>query len=223
MAIFGCADGWVHAVRLSDGALVWKFFAAPADVKTVALNQVESLWPVHGSVLILDGVAYCSAGRSTWLDGGIWLWGLDPATGKILHKTHYASTHPDYQKLTEVDETTRQAELSRTDQNMTDYKTSGHSDLSDAFSMEGGTIRDVLVSDGRNVFLHTAQFDAKLSGRRRRRDTSSRPRACSTTRRTTARTSSSGRAISATCPSPTRGSSTAAARGGRSPWPPRPA
>lgn len=133
-----------------------------ADVKTVALNQVESLWPVHGSVLILDGVAYCSAGRSTWLDGGIWLWGLDPTTGEILHTTHYVGTHPDYQKLTDVDEAMRKAELSRTDQNMTDYKTSGHSDLSDAFSMEGGSIRDVLVSDGRSVFLHTTQFDAKL-------------------------------------------------------------
>jgi outer membrane protein assembly factor BamB len=162
MAIFGCADGWVRAVRLSDGAMAWRFLASPADVKAVALNQVESLWPVHGSVLILDGVAYCSAGRSTWLDGGIWLWALDPATGEILHKTNFASTHPDYQKLTDVDEATRKAELSRTDQNMTDYKTRGHSDLSDAFSMQGGAIRDVLVSDGRNVFLHAAQFDPKL-------------------------------------------------------------
>lgn len=163
MAIFGSANGWVYAVRLTDGALVWKFFAAPADVKTVAMDQVESLWPVHGSALILDGVAYVSAGRSTWLDGGIALYGLDPATGAILHKSHYASTHPDYNRLADVDPAIRERELSRTDQNMTDYKTAGESDLSDAFSMEGGTIRDILVSDGQNVFLHTAQFDAELN------------------------------------------------------------
>jgi len=163
MAIFGSADGWVYAVRLADGALVWKFFAAPADVKTVALDQVESLWPVHGSVLILDGVAYVSSGRSTWLDGGISLYGLDPATGAIRYKTNYESTHPDYKKLADIDPAVQQQEQSRTDQNMTDYKTPGESDLSDAFSMEGGTIRDILVSDGQNVFLHTAQFDAELN------------------------------------------------------------
>ena len=78
---------------VEEAALVVRPDVDLADVKTVALNQVESLWPVHGSVLILDGVAYCSAGRSTWLDGGIWLWGLDSATGKIalrsVRNIHY--------------------------------------------------------------------------------------------------------------------------------------
>ena len=84
--LFGSADGYVYCLRASDGALVWQFLAAPADVRVGAFDQIESVWPVHGSVLVDHGVAYFTAGRSTYLDGGIRVYGLDPATGKILHK-----------------------------------------------------------------------------------------------------------------------------------------
>ena len=58
----------------------------PLDRRTVALQQVESLWPVHGSILVKDGTAYFTAGRSTYLDGGMFLYGLDPATGAIKYR-----------------------------------------------------------------------------------------------------------------------------------------
>ncbi|UCG56572.1 MAG: hypothetical protein JSU70_17120, partial [Phycisphaerales bacterium] len=72
--------------RASDGRLVWRFLAAPSYLRIAAFDQVESAWPVHGSVLVENDVAYFTAGRSTYLDGGIRIYGLDPATGKILHK-----------------------------------------------------------------------------------------------------------------------------------------
>jgi len=159
MALFGSADGRVTCLRLSDAELVWRFLAARADVRAVAYDQVESLWPVHGSVLVVDGVAYCSAGRSTWIDGGIDLYALDPATGKVLAKNHFESQHPQFQ---EGKEKARPEHETRIDQNTTDYKTFFASDLSDSFSMAGGAISDVLVSDGRNVFLHHVKFNAKL-------------------------------------------------------------
>jgi outer membrane protein assembly factor BamB len=159
MALFGSADGQVYCLRLSDGELVWRFLVAPADVRSVAFDRVESLWPVHGSVLILDGVAYCSAGRSTWLDGGIDLYGLDPATGEVVCRTHFESQHPKFQEGKEL--ATAEHET-RIDQNTTDYKTFLAFDRSDAFSMAGGAISDVLVSDGRNVFLHHVKFNAAL-------------------------------------------------------------
>ena len=34
----------------------------------VTFGQVESVWPVIGSVLVQDGVAYASAGRTTEAD-----------------------------------------------------------------------------------------------------------------------------------------------------------
>jgi hypothetical protein len=45
---------------------------------------------------------------------------------------------------------------------LTDYKTFQAPDRSDAFSMAGGTVSDVLTSDGKNVYLHHVKFNAKL-------------------------------------------------------------
>ncbi len=87
LAIFGCADGWVYCVRTSDGALVWRFRAAPGADKLVSYQQIESVWPLHGSVLVYDGVAYCLAGRNMFVDGGMRLVRLDCATGKLLSET----------------------------------------------------------------------------------------------------------------------------------------
>jgi outer membrane protein assembly factor BamB len=86
LVLFGSADGYVYCLRASDGELVWRFLAAPTDRRIASFDQIESVWPVHGSVLVENNVAYFTAGRSTYLDGGIRVYGLDSATGKILHK-----------------------------------------------------------------------------------------------------------------------------------------
>ncbi len=86
MVLFGSKDGRVYCLRASDGQLVWRFLAAPSDRRVAYFDQIESAWPVHGSVLVQSDTAYFTAGRSTYLDGGIHLYGLEPATGKILHK-----------------------------------------------------------------------------------------------------------------------------------------
>ena len=93
VVLFGSADGHVYCVRQTDGALVWRFLAAPYDRRVGGFGQVESAWPVHGSVLVHDGIAYVAAGRSTYLDGGIQLWGLDPTTGAVRHKGKLAGPH----------------------------------------------------------------------------------------------------------------------------------
>ncbi len=102
--LFGSADGWVYCLRASDGALIWRFRAAPADLRMTAYEQIESVWPVSGSVLVrgaprVEGVPpsnrgqdardtlYCVAGRSMFLDGGLHLLRLDPATGRKLSET----------------------------------------------------------------------------------------------------------------------------------------
>ena len=159
MALFGSADGWVYCLRLSDGQLVWRFLAARSDLKTVAMEQVESLWPVHGSVLIFNDLAYFAAGRSTWLDSGIDMYALDPATGRIVHKSHFESRHP---KINDGKDAAKEEHNSRVSQNTTDYKTYGASDRSDSFSMAGGGVRDVLSSDGKNVFMHHVTFNSQL-------------------------------------------------------------
>jgi hypothetical protein len=100
LLLFGSADGNVYCVRASDGALAWRFLAAPNDCRIGYHDQLESVWPVHGSILVRDGVAYCTAGRSTYLDGGIRIYGLDPATGRVLHQTTLAGPMPSVEEGT---------------------------------------------------------------------------------------------------------------------------
>ena len=84
LVLFGSADGCVYCVRDTDGALVWRFRAAPQDRRLISYGRLESAWPVHGTVLVHDGIVYCLAGRSTFLDGGLRFYRLDAATGRVL-------------------------------------------------------------------------------------------------------------------------------------------
>jgi len=87
MVLFGCADGWLYCLRSTDGQLVWRLRAAPADDKLLAYDQVESVWPLHGSVLVRDGVVYAVAGRNLFLDGGARLVRVECTTGRLLSET----------------------------------------------------------------------------------------------------------------------------------------
>ena len=85
--IFGCADGWVYCLSASDGRLAWRFQAAPQELRMTAFEQIESVWPVQGNVLVLNDMVYCVAGRSMFVDGGLRFLRLDPMTGaKISEK-----------------------------------------------------------------------------------------------------------------------------------------
>ncbi len=87
LVLFGCADGRLYCLRASDGKSVWTFRAAPRDRRMVSYDQVESVWPLHGSPLVLGDTVYCVAGRSAFLDGGLRLFRLDALTGRVLSKT----------------------------------------------------------------------------------------------------------------------------------------
>ena len=95
LVLFGSRDGWVHCLRSSDGALAWRFKDLPE--KTIcAFGQLESAWPVNGSVLVKDDIAYFAAGRSSFLDGGIFVYGLNPDTGEVVYdRQMYGPFDPD--------------------------------------------------------------------------------------------------------------------------------
>ena len=84
LCLFGTSGGSVYCLRADDGGLIWRFHAAPADQHIVAYGQVESPWPVPGSVLVADDVAYLAAGRHSLADGGIGVFALQPATGQVI-------------------------------------------------------------------------------------------------------------------------------------------
>ncbi len=132
LVLFGCRDGSVYCLRAADGELVWRFLAAPRERLITSFGQLESAWPVHGSVLVQNGVCYVAAGRSSFLDGGIDLFALDPPTGKVLHKTHLEGPWPDIQ-----------------------------TDTGRPFDMEGARA-DLLVSDGEHLHMQRIKLDASL-------------------------------------------------------------
>jgi len=133
LVLFGCRDGSVYCLRATDGALVWRFRAAPADRRLTSFGQVESVWPVHGSVLVQNGVVYFAAGRSSFLDGGIIVYGLDAETGQVLHHHHLEGPWPDIWK-----------------------------DTGRPFAMEGA-LPDLIVSDGKDLYMQRIKFDAELN------------------------------------------------------------
>ncbi len=159
LVLFGSHDGWVYCLRSSDGQLVWRFRAAPQPLQAVAYEQLESVWPVPGSVLVVNRTAYVVAGRSSYLDGGLWLFGLEPTTGRVqcwrrLHNRPADAPEP---PSPDVQQRLRQ----RFGQNAVDYKTFQQPDHADAFSMDGA-LPDVLTAEGSSLFLRQLRFTFRL-------------------------------------------------------------
>jgi len=137
--LFGSADGHVYCLNASDGALAWRFRAAPLDRRIMAFEQLESVWPVHGSVLVEDGQLYCVAGRSMFLDGGMRMLRLHPLTGQVLSETILDDRDP------------------KTGENLQVHVSTLNMPTA---------LPDILSSDGRFVYMRTQEFD--MTGRRTR-------------------------------------------------------
>ncbi len=132
--IFGSADGHVYCLRASDGQLIWRFQAAPQDLRATAFEQVESVWPVHGSVLVQDDMVYCVAGRSMFLDGGMRFLRLDPITGNKISEKILDDIDPDSGE-------TLQFHIKRLNMPV--------------------ALPDILSGDGEYVYMHSQRFDLK--------------------------------------------------------------
>ena len=85
LILLGSRGGWVYCLRATDGEMVWKFTGMPEQRLVCDSGKLESAWPVSGSILVFENTAYFAAGRSTFLDGGIGVFGLDPITGEMRH------------------------------------------------------------------------------------------------------------------------------------------
>jgi outer membrane protein assembly factor BamB len=130
--IFGSADGRVYCLRAADGVLVWRFCAAPDERRIGAFGQLESAWPVHGSVLVMDGTVYFSAGRSSHLDGGIYLFGVDAVTGQTVAQAKLEGPHYDVDNITQN------------------------------YQLPMGALPDILQSDGSTIYMRTLALDTQL-------------------------------------------------------------
>jgi outer membrane protein assembly factor BamB len=103
LVLFGSKDGYLYCLRASDGQLVWRLRAAPVDERVLVYEQLESVWPLHGSVLIRENIAYAACGRSNFLDGGVRMLRVDVESGEIVsenvsdgHQKIEGKDHQDY-------------------------------------------------------------------------------------------------------------------------------
>jgi hypothetical protein len=99
--------------------------------RIAACGQLESALPVIGSVLIRDGIIYATAGRSSYLDGGIGLYRIEAETGKILSRTPIYSPDPE----------------------------TGKQPKHTAPAFVPGARADILTSDDNHVYLRDMVFD----------------------------------------------------------------
>jgi outer membrane protein assembly factor BamB len=137
LVLFGSADGWVYCLRASDGKLAWRFRASGADVRMVAHGQVESVWPVPGSVLVLGDHAYFASGRTSYLDGGMRLHKLDIRSGALVAERKLYDRDPE-----------------------TGVVPRGYAR---GKSIAPAALPDVLSSDGESIFLRHRRFDLDLA------------------------------------------------------------
>ncbi|MCF7849257.1 MAG: hypothetical protein K9M45_10425, partial [Kiritimatiellales bacterium] len=131
----GCADGRVYCLRASDGMLAWRFRAAPDELRMGAYGQLESVWPVSGSVLVKGGIAYFTAGRSSYLDGGLYAYGVEAKTGKKVYEHRFDGPH--------------------------NNKGMEPGNPMPGYVMEGA-LPDVLVTDGDQIYMRQIKLDPKL-------------------------------------------------------------
>ncbi|MGB2810046.1 MAG: PQQ-binding-like beta-propeller repeat protein [Sedimentisphaerales bacterium] len=130
--LFGSADGWVYCVRAGDGHLVWRFRAAPEERLIGAFGRLESAWPVHGSILVTKGIAYFAAGRSSHLDGGIYLFGVDAVSGELRYKKRLQGPSYDI------------------------------NNISQNYKLTMGALPDILQCDGDLIYMRDMAFNTKL-------------------------------------------------------------
>ncbi len=135
--MFGSADGYVYCLRATDGQLAWRFQAAPSSERHMAFEQLESVWPVHGNVLVQDDIAYFVSGRSNFLDGGLRFYRLNAATGEKLSETVIDEINPETGKNIQDQVKTLQMPVG---------------------------LPDILSYDGGYVYMRSQQFD--LNGKR---------------------------------------------------------
>ncbi len=138
-AVFGCRNGWVYCLAADSGKLAWRYRAVPYESLVMAYGQLESAWPVSGSVLIVNDEVHCVAGRNMFLDGGLRYLRIDLATGNAVSEVVMDRTDP---------------------------IKGGTIQKYDSWLDMTTTLPDVLSCDGRNVYMRSLPFD--LQGNRRR-------------------------------------------------------
>ncbi len=75
-------DGYLRCLAAADGKELWKLRGGPRGDMLLGNDRMISRWPARGGPVVADGVLYFAAG--IWPSEGIYIYAIDPATGKVL-------------------------------------------------------------------------------------------------------------------------------------------
>ncbi len=133
LAVFGTTSGSVYCLQADSGDKVWQFRAEKSHLRKIYNEQLESLWPVHGTVLVIDNNVYFAAGRSSYIDDGIYIYKVNLLTGKPIKEQKIYFRDPETGKLEE------------------------------GFGQSmPGAISDILSFDGENIFMRHLRLNKNL-------------------------------------------------------------
>ena len=74
-------DGFLYALSIESGELLWKYSPAPSSQKVIGNRRVISAWPARGGPTIRDNTVYFAS--SIWPFMGTFICALDAETGSI--------------------------------------------------------------------------------------------------------------------------------------------
>ncbi len=75
-------DGYLYALKISDGELINRWRGGPADDRVLGNTQIISKWPARGGPVIHDGLLYWGAG--IWQSEGVFIHAINPDTGEVV-------------------------------------------------------------------------------------------------------------------------------------------
>jgi outer membrane protein assembly factor BamB len=75
-------DGYLYALRLVDGKLLWKHLGGPNRRQCMGNGRMISRWPARGGPVLFDETIYYAAG--IWPSDGVYLHALDAASGEVI-------------------------------------------------------------------------------------------------------------------------------------------
>jgi len=148
LVLFGCRDGWLYALRATDGLMAWRVRLAPEDRLISVRGRLESAWPLFGAVLVDHDTVWAAAGLHGDADGGVWAAALDPATGRVLWRENLHG-YPPYR----TDSTTRLIEARGKIPEEPTESAMAAADPKLVAGLGQTFFNDVLISNGKTLFL----------------------------------------------------------------------
>jgi outer membrane protein assembly factor BamB len=87
MVFFVATDGWLYALRVSDGALAWRWHPGPEQRRLLVDNRLASAWIACGGVTLAQNRVYVAIDCRVCSKESMQVFALDATFGKLESST----------------------------------------------------------------------------------------------------------------------------------------